>query len=191
VSAHHRAFSRGNPAFLLTLAIVLLTAEWQASAQGAPSVQKQDVPGIVNFSRVDATIGCGGATTPEAYARLTAFGFRSVINLREHGEPGADIDQAREAASLAGLRFVHLPLNGRQPDPRVVAAFLEAVADPANQPAYIHCGSANRVGAVWYVKRVLQDGWTEERAMDEALAIGLSSPEMKRFATEYVRASVK
>ena len=161
------------------------------SAQEAPRVEKIDVPGIRNFSRVDATVGCGGATTAEAYAQLKALGYRAVINLRESSEPGADIESARAAAEQAGIRFVHLPFNGRQPDPGVVDAFLEAVADPANQPLYIHCASANRVGAVWFVKRVLQDGWTENRAMDEAVAIGLSSPELKQFATEFVVSKVK
>ena len=42
--------------------------------------------------------------------------------------------------------------------PEIAHAFLKAVADPANQPAYIHCGSANRVGAMWFIKRVKLDG---------------------------------
>ena len=38
------------------------------------------------------------------------------------------------------------------------------MADRSNQPVFIHCGSANRVGAVWMIKRTLQDKWTAEKA---------------------------
>ena len=56
-------------------------------------------------------------------------------------------------------------------------------------PVYIHCGSANRVDAMWYLKRVKQDGWDTARAMTEAEAIGQSSAGLKEFATEYVAES--
>ena len=42
-----------------------------------------------------------------------------------------------------------------------VDSFLAAVADKSNQPVFIHCGSANRVGGMWMIKRVLQDGWAD------------------------------
>ena len=52
----------------------------------------------------------------------------------------------------------------RMPDPKVVDNFLAAVADKGNQPVFIHCGSANRVGGMWMIKRALQDKWPLERA---------------------------
>jgi protein tyrosine/serine phosphatase len=69
----------------------------------------------------------------------------------------------------------------------VVDAFLAAVSDPANSPVYIHCGSANRVGAVWLVKRMLVDGWDERRALAEAEAIGLKNAALRDFMLAYVR----
>ena len=62
-----------------------------------------------------------------------------------------------------------------------------AIADPAHQPAYIHCGSANRVGAMWFIKRVQQDGWDTQRAMAEAETIGLRSEGLKAPANPAVR----
>ena len=62
------------------------------------------------------------------------------------------------------------------------------MADPANQPTFIHCGSANRVGAMWLIKRVKVDGWSVEDATAEAEAIGLRSVALKAFALEYVGA---
>jgi hypothetical protein len=41
---------------------------------------------------------------------------------------------------------------------------------------------------MWMIKRVLQDGWTLDRAATEAEAIGLTAPQMKQFATDYIAA---
>lgn len=149
-------------------------------------VKKVEVPGIRNFSRVDATVGCGGQVDPSAMAALRKDGFVSVINLRRASEPGADVDAGRAAAQAAGLKYIHLPFDAAAPDEKVVESFLAAVTDTSNQPVFIHCGSANRVGAVWMIKRALQDGWPIDRARAEAEAIGLSSASLAAFATEYI-----
>ena len=149
-------------------------------------VQKADMPGIRNYSRVDATVGCGGQVDPSAMAALRKEGFVSVVNLRQATEPGADIDAGRKAAQAAGLKYIHLPFDAARPDEAVVEQFLAAVADKSNQPVFIHCGSANRVGGVWMIKRAIQDGWTVERARAEAEAIGLRDAKLTAFATEYI-----
>ncbi len=172
---------RAAVAAAAVLAGVLVTAQ----------VQKVDVPGITNFSRVDATVGCGGATQPSAMAALKKDGFVSVINLRLATEPGADIDAGRAAAQAAGLKYIHLPFDAANPDPQLVDNFLTAVGDRANEPVYIHCGSANRVGAVWMIKRALKDGWEIDKAREEAEAIGLSNPRLKLFAVEYITSHKK
>lgn len=154
-------------------------------------VRKAEMEGITNFSRVDATVGCGGATQPTALAALKKGGFVSVINLRLATEQGADIDVSRSAAQAAGLKYIHLPFDVANPDPKLVDNFLAAVSDTANQPVYIHCASANRVGAVWMIKRALKDGWDVDKAREEAEAIGLSNPRLKTFATEYIAAHKK
>lgn len=161
-----------------------------ASSAGA-QVKKSEMPGVRNYSRVDATVGCGGAVDPAAMSALKKEGYVSVINLRLATEPGADIDAGRAAAQAAGLKYIHLPFNAASPDPKIVSDFLGAVADKGNQPVFIHCGSANRVGAVWMIKRVLQDGWAVDRAQTEAEAIGLQSPQLVAFANSYITEHAK
>jgi len=150
-------------------------------------VTKSEMAGVRNYSRVDATVGCGGAVDPAAMAALRKEGYVSVINLRQATEAGADIEAGRAAAQAAGLKYLHMPFNVAAPDSKVVDGFLAAVADKSNQPVFIHCGSANRVGGMWMIKRVLQDGWAIERARTEAEAIGLSSAPLIAFATEYIK----
>ncbi len=150
-----------------------------------PSFQTEEGPeGVRNYTRVDATVACAGATPPEAMVELRNRGFTTVINFRTGGERGATVDAGQQAAEEAGLKYIHIPF--REATAEVAESFLEAVADPTNQPVYIHCGSANRVGAMWLIKRVKQDGYAVDDALAEAEAIGLSSAALREFALDYV-----
>ena len=160
------------------------TAASQAVEQ--PAAQAEEGPeGVVNYTRVDATVACAGATPPEAMAEIKARGFASIINFRTGGERGATVDAGQAAAEAAGLRYHHIPF--REPSAEVAETFLATIGDTANQPAFIHCGSANRVGAMWLIKRVKQDGWTVDDALAEAETIGLRSEGLTEFALAYVR----
>ena len=167
--------------------LLILTLAVSAAAQ----VTKQERPGIVNFSKVDAVVACGGATETSALDGLAKDGFKSVINLRLASEANANIELNAAHARSLRLNYIHIPFNAQQPEPRVLDEFLAAIANKANQPAYVHCGSANRVGAVWLAKRVLQDGWTIEKATEEAKLIGLRSEPLEKFALSYIAAHKK
>ena len=157
----------------------------QAPAQDAAPPAEEGPEGVVNYTRVDATVACAGATPPEAMAEIRARGFASIINFRTTGERGATVDAGQAAAEAAGLRYHHIPF--REPSAEVAETFLATIGDPANQPAFIHCGSANRVGAMWLIKRVKQDGWNVDDALAEAETIGLRSEGLREFALAYVR----
>lgn len=152
---------------------------------------KQERAGIVNFTKVDAVVACGGATETAALDGLAKDGFKTVINLRLAAEPNANIEGNAAHAKSLGLNYVHIPFNGQQPDPKAVDQFLATIDNKANQPVYIHCGSANRVGVVWLVKRVVQDGWTIDKATEEAKLIGLTSVPLEKFALSYIESHKK
>lgn len=170
----------------MRLSFVLILVLAAAVATGAQ--QKMERPGITNYTRVDAVVACGGATDTAALEGLKHDGFKAVINLRLANERGADIDANAARAKALGLAYLHIPFNAQTPEARTVDDFLAAVANPANQPVYIHCGSANRVGAVWLIKRVLQDKWSVEKATEEARLIGLRSAPLEQFALQYIKA---
>jgi uncharacterized protein (TIGR01244 family) len=168
---------------LLTAAVV-----GSVGVLGAQQVTKEEVAGIRNLSRLETTVACAGATEVDAIPNVKKMGFVSMINLRQASEPGANVPQAQAAAKAAGLNYVHIPFDAAAPDPAVADRFLEAIRQPANQPAYIHCASANRAAAMWFIKRVQIDKWDTDRAMKEADALGLTSAPLKQFATSYVTA---
>jgi uncharacterized protein (TIGR01244 family) len=113
------------------------------------------------------------------------MGFKSIINLRLASEPGANVEGEAEAAKSAGLQYVHLPFNASSPDPAVADAFVAAVTKPDNDPAFVHCASANRAATMWMIKRMVVDKWDSERAGTEAAALGLTNANLKAFAIEY------
>ena len=182
VTAGGLACGGGAPATELEPAGPLM----KVAPEAAPptSIQGEGPEGVVNYTRIDATVACAGATPPEAMAALKDLGFAAVINFRTAGERGATVDAGQAAAEAAGLKYHHIPF--RQPTAEVAGRFLETVADPSNQPVYIHCGSANRVGAMWMIKRVKLDGWSVDDALAEAEMIGLRNQSLKEFALEYV-----
>jgi uncharacterized protein (TIGR01244 family) len=152
----------------------------------AQQVTKEEVPGIRNLSRLETTVACAGATEVEAIPNVKKMGFVSMINLRQATEPGANVPQAEAAAKAAGLKYIHIPMDAAAPDAAVADRFLDAIKQPGNQPAYIHCASANRAAAMWFIKRIQIDGWESDRAMKEAESLGLTSAPLKQFATNYV-----
>ena len=160
-----------------------------AGAAGAQTeVAKASVPGVANFGYIGKTVACAGATAPAALAEVKKLGYASVINLRVATEPGAEIEASAAAAQTAGLRFIHLPFNASSPDPMLVDKFITAITDPKNQPAFIHCASANRAATLWMVKRMVVDKWDAERAATEATALGMTSAALKTFAIEQAQA---
>jgi uncharacterized protein (TIGR01244 family) len=172
----------------IRLSWFVLAALCMATAALQAQVTKESVPGVTNFSRVETTIACAGATTPAAVAGLRKMGFASIVNLRQATEPGADVEGEAAAAAAAGINYVHLPFNAAAPDPAVVDRFLAAVIDPRNQPAFVHCATANRAAVMWFIKRVKVDKWDVDRASAEATALGLTSSPLKAFALDYLAA---
>ena len=157
-----------------------------ALAVPAAAQTKQDYPGISNFTRVDATVACGGTAEVAALDALKKDGFKAVINLRMASEPGINLEQNQAKAKELGLNYVHIPFSAGSPDPKAVDTFLATIADKSNQPVLVHCASAQRVGTMWLVKRVMQDNYSVEKATKEAHAIGLSNAGLEKFALQYI-----
>ncbi len=170
-----------RPAIVAALSLV------PAFAAAQTPVTKASIPGVVNFSKVETTVACAGATSPAALAEVKRMGYNSIINLRTPGEAGAQLEEEASAARAAGITYIHLPFNAQMPDPALVDNFLKAITDKANQPAFIHCASANRAAALWMVKRIAVDKWDVDKASEEATALGLTSPALKTFAIEQAK----
>jgi hypothetical protein len=50
----------------------------------------------------------------------------------------------------------------------------------------LHCGSANRVGAIWLAHRVLNDGVELQTAREEAKEVGLRTVGYEQRALQFI-----
>lgn len=155
-----------------------------------PAEAQQEVPPIRNFLKVNDDFCTGAQPRPEHLAKLKADGVKAIINLRQPSEHRAEEEEAE--AKKAGLRYFNIPVAFSSPKDEQVDEFLKITDDPANRPAYIHCALAIRVGAFWLIRRVLRDGWTFEKAEEEAKKIGLeNAPHLNEFARKYIESHRK
>jgi uncharacterized protein (TIGR01244 family) len=168
--------------FCSALLVLLAVTAVSVSAQ---QVVKKDIAGVSTFAQLESTIACGGSTRPEAIREIRNMGFKSVINLRLATEEGAMVEEEGAAVRAAGMNYVHLPFNAQSPDPQLIDNFIAAVTKPANTPAYVHCAAGGRAAALWMIKRVKADGWTVDRALVEANALGLND-RFRPFAMNYL-----
>ena len=143
---------------------------------------KSDVPRVLCL---DNNFTTGGQPTEQAFTKVAASGFQSVLSLRAPGE-GIDLARERSLVEKTGMRYFNIPVVSTAPRPEQADEFIRLVGDKSNHPMLINCSSANRVGAFMMIYRVLEQGWSEEKALSEALKIGLRGDELKKFAQNYI-----
>lgn len=163
-----------------------IAAEQQPNARGrlgqVELYLKSDVPRVLCL---DDDFATGGQPTEQAFAKVAASGFHSVLSLRTAVE-GVDLTKERALVEKAGLRYFNIPVVSAMPRTEQADEFIKLVKEKSNHPMLINCASANRVGAFMMIYRVVEQGWSEEKALDEALKIGLRGDELKKFAQSYI-----
>jgi uncharacterized protein (TIGR01244 family) len=150
-----------------------------------------DAAGIsaLNFLRLNAEVCTAGQPSLEDLERLKQQGVRTILNLRRPEEDPEGQQSERKRAVELGFEYVVIPIDAANIQTSQVEAFSEVVRDAKKRPLLIHCRSAGRVGALWLIHRVLNDGWTCSRAEEEARKIGLSGQGLLDFALGYIQAS--
>lgn len=140
---------------------------------GAQVPETLDPGAIPNYRLLRPGLAVGGAPSAETVARLKDLGFRTVIDLRTEGEPGAK--EEAEAVEALGLTHLRVPVTAQSlslDDAKSVASVL---ADAGAAPVLLHCHSSNRVGAVIALIEA-QRGRSLEEALAEGKRAGLLSP---------------
>jgi uncharacterized protein (TIGR01244 family) len=161
----------------LRIAATLLAASAAVSTAALEEIDR--------FFRATDRVATAAQPTIPQLGEVRDRGFRTIVNLREPEE--YDFASEEKAAADLGLRFVSIPVRTTDPKAGQLDLFLRVLEDPSIYPVFIHCGSGNRVGAFWMVRRILVDGWSAEDAETEARRIGMKSPNLKEFALEYLR----
>ena len=153
-----------------TVAAVFETSEGQSTAPFGDKVTEN----IRNYTRIAPNVGMAGKLTEAGVREAKAHGFALIIDLRQPGEDGVDMEK-RVTAEI-DLPYRNIPLSR---DDAILAEVEEIAAlldDAINYPILVHCGSANRAGAFWALYRAGQ-GIDKITAIEEGRAAGMTSRE--------------
>jgi hypothetical protein len=84
------------------------------------------------------------------------------------------------------MRYFNIPTAKSIPNTKQVDEFLQLTADPNNHPMLVNCAFAERVAPYMMIFRIREEGWSEQNALEEAVRLGLSRDEMRKFARSYL-----
>jgi protein tyrosine phosphatase (PTP) superfamily phosphohydrolase (DUF442 family) len=169
----------------LALAIFTAVQAQQSAPRSRESIEqliKVDVPVVLC---VDDKPTAGGQPTSGAYAKVAANGYRSVLTLR-NDKDGVDPLRERAMVERENLRYFNIPVVAGNPRPAQVETFLTLVRDRANHPMLINCAAAGRVAPLMTLFRIVEQGWSEEKALDEAARMGVKRDWLGRFVDNYL-----
>ncbi|NKB45872.1 MAG: hypothetical protein GKS03_16530 [Alphaproteobacteria bacterium] len=123
---------------------------------------------LTNPQIVGSKVLTSGQPSAADLATLKQKGFGTIITLRTPGEdPG--FDEAAEARGL-GLTYINIPVSMDKLDAETAQILRSAIAQ-STTPTLVHCGSGNRVGALYAIGAYEIDG----ESVENALAIGRSA----------------
>lgn len=131
-----------------------------------------DMPGMVHLWKVN-NLFLAGQPAPETLDALKEAGVNKVINIR--GQDEAEFEWEIEGLKERGIDYEHLPIMGEKGlDGEVCEKISNQIND--KDTFFIHCASANRVGAWLITYLVDHRGFDFESAVDLAMNAGLSNP---------------
>ncbi len=118
----------------------------------------------------------GGQPTLEQFEQAAAAGYKTVINLRTTNEAVTG-NEAEEVAKL-GMQYVAIPIAGKEGLSKDNAdALMSAIQKYSADPVIVHCGSGNRVGALFAIDAKFNKNQTVEEAIETGVRSGLTSLE--------------
>ena len=188
-SFNHRVVLRAG---ICALAIIAFP---NAGSAQEPRQSQKPMAGEFDARQVDAPIilciddkpTAGGQPSDQAYSKAAANGFRSVLTLRSRSD---DVDLLRERFMVEKnqLRYFNLPVLATLPKHNQVDEFLGLLRDKRNQPMLINCAFAERVAPYMMMFNLVERGWAEERAVEEASKSGLQRKSLQELARNYLKA---
>lgn len=164
-----------------SVAVVLTLLCATVSAQNA--INSTELP---RFQQVSEKLYRSGQPRNGGLTRLRELGIDTIINLR-----GASAQTRAEGVEARGLGLnyfnVALPNWGR-PQEKRVARIMELIAAPENGRVLVHCkDGVDRTGTIVAVYRMTHEGWTSEKALDEANRSGMRRTQvwMRDYVEDY------
>lgn len=144
------------------------------------------IAGVPNACEPLPGIVTGGQPSAEHLAALQRAGCDVVLDLRESMEPRPY--RTPDAVRAAGLEYVNIPFGHGAISDATFEAALRSVRQLGGQKrVLVHCSSGSRVGAALIPYLMLDQGFEEEDAINEAMRIGTRNAGLLEQALDYAR----
>jgi protein-tyrosine phosphatase len=149
-----------------------LVAQDSAAQPPPAALEQPQVKGLHRLYRVNEHIYRSAQPTQEGLESLPALGIKTVIDLRGPSERSGE---AQLLESL-GIKYVNIPMPPMgSPSVESVKQALALLDDERNWPILVHCKhGVDRTGTVIACFRISEEGWSNQRALDEARLRGLA-----------------
>lgn len=153
------------------------------AANDLEPLRKADAPIVLC---IDDKQSVGGQPSDQAYAKAAASGFRSVVTLRARTD-GVDLWRERLMVEKNRLRYFNLPVLAALPRVDQLDEFLRLLRDKSNHPMLLNCAFAERVAPYMMIFNLVEQGWNEDRAVEEASKSGLRREDLQALARSYLK----
>jgi uncharacterized protein (TIGR01244 family) len=164
------------PVAVLAVACLACAPSRDAPAQSAPASPTQAASAQASgWHNPRPGLLTGGQPSPGDWAALKAQGVTMVVNLR----PDAEMAGRNEAAEVAaaGMAYVGIPVAGADAIDADNARRLWTLLKVNGAPAFVHCASGNRAGALLALGAAQSGGMAPEAALEFGRKAGLTSLE--------------
>ena len=145
----------------------------------------QALAGVPNACQLLPTVVTGGQPSAANLAAFKAAGGQVVLDLRDPMEP-RPLDEAAQAGTL-GLEYVVVPVTPGSMTDETLDRILAVLRQAGDRNVFVHCGSGNRVGGALLAYLVIDHGFEEDDAVDQAMRVGLRSAELMEWGLDYAR----
>lgn len=141
--------------------------------------------GVVNACLLTPGVAGGGQPAAANLAALGAGGGGIVLDLRDPMEP-RPFDES-QVSRAAGLEYVNIPVTPHTQDDATLERILDVLRGAGDRTVFVHCGSGNRVGGALIPWLILDQGFEEEDAVNQAMRVGLRSADLMEWGLDFAR----
>jgi protein tyrosine/serine phosphatase len=137
-----------------------------ASCAHVHTASKQETSQIVKVSE-----GIYRGPRLDDLNELKSLKIQTILNLEDNSEA---IQKESEAAEQLGIVMINIPMSGiSRPKPADLLRAVKVIEDQDSSPIYVHClHGRDRTGFVIAAYKILHNGWTVEKAYQEAVEKG-------------------
>jgi protein tyrosine phosphatase (PTP) superfamily phosphohydrolase (DUF442 family) len=96
------------------------------------------------------------------------------------------LDEPTLSAQL-GLEYRNVPVAAGTLSDETLDRILAILRDAGGRSVFVHCGSGSRVGGALIPLLMLDHGFEEEDAVEQAMRVGLRSAELMEWGVGYAR----